>query len=286
MTIRPKNSKQEILSNVLSDIIDEFFSQQRGIVIPATNIILKDYLKKADENKEGGPSIYYLIQALAEMAKGNIQAAEKFCSNATRLDPNHPTIMSNYATILYLLGRHEEVKKIVKKLFDEKNVSPKRDSAVSTNLMHSSLVTLDTSYYESSNAISTINGWNDVVDYIKRIKNDLHEVDISSNEHTEFMEQLELFLFVKTRQMAAYRLSIENGLDRYLKIEVFLDINADEASYLNSEFTTHFVDYVFDKDRHDLLGKFVVFFKQNESRHDGTENSDALYLGMNEELVA
>ena len=152
--------------------------------------------------------------------------------------------------------------------------------------MHSSLVTLDTSYYESSNVISTINGWNDIVDYIKRIKNDIYEIDVSSDEYTEFMKQLELFVFVKTRQMAAYRLSIENGLDRYLKIEIFLDINADEASYLNSEFTTYFVDYVFEKDRHDLLGKFVVFFKQNESRNDGTENSNALYLGMNEELVA
>ena len=284
MSIRPKKSKQEVLSNVLGNIIDEFFSKQRGIVVPATNIILKDYLKKADENKEGAPSIYYLIKALAEMAKGNIQAAGKFCSNATRLDPNHPTIMSNYATILYLLGRHEEVKEIVKKLFDEKNVSPKGDGAAITNLMHSSLVTLDTSYYESSNVISTINGWNDIVDYIKRIKNDIY--DVSSDEYTEFMKQLELFVFVKTRQMAAYRLSIENGLDRYLKIEIFLDINADEASYLNSEFTTYFVDYVFEKDRHDLLGKFVVFFKQNESRNDGTENSNALYLGMNEELVA
>lgn len=286
MTLRPKKSKQEVLSSVLGDIIDEFFSKQRGIVAPATNTSLKAYLKKADESKEGGPSIYYLIKALAEMAKGNVQAAEKFCSNATRLDPNHPTIMANYATILYLLGRHKEVKEIVKELFDEKNVSPKGDSAVSTNLMHSSLVTLDTSYYESSNVISTINGWNDIVTYIKRIKDDLHEVDISSNEYTEFMEQLELFIFVKTRQMAAYRLKIENGLDRYLKIEVFLDINADEASYLNSEFTTHFVDYIFDNDCHHLLGKFVVFFKQEKNRYDGTENPDSLYLGMNEDLVA
>ena len=46
------------------------------------------------------------------------------------------------------------------------------------------------------------------------------------------------------------------------------------------------MDYVFENDRHNLLGKFSVVLKQLESRYDGTENPEALYLGVNEELVA
>ena len=90
----------------------------------------------------------------------------------------------------------------------------------------------------------------------------------------------------RTRQQFIPRFSIDNGLDRHLKIEVFLNINTQEAAELNSEFTTYFVDYIFDKERHDLSGKFLVFFKQQKSRYDGTESPDALYLGINEELVA
>ncbi|MDN3397704.1 hypothetical protein QL919_03055 [Psychrobacter sp. APC 3426] len=286
MTLRPKKSKQDVLRDILDDIISEYFSNQKGIVLPATNASLKAYLDKAEKNMQGAPAIYYLIKGLAEMAKGNIKATEKHFVNALRLDPSHPTIMANYATILYLLKRYTKVQEIVRQLFEEKNVSPKGDSAVNTNLMHSSLVTLDTSYCESSKVIDSIDGWREIVTSIKKIKADINEVDISSAEYTEFLGELESFIFLKTRQMATYRLSIENGLDRYLKIEAFLDVNADEASYLNSEFTTCFVDYVFDNERHDLLGKFIVFFKQEKSRYDGTKKPDSLYLGMSEELVA
>ena len=286
MTLRPKKSKQDVLTDILHDMISEYFSNQKGIVLPATNSSLKAHLDKAERNMQGAPAIYYLIRGLAEMAKGNITATEKHFNNALKLDPSHPTIMSNYATILYLLKRYTKVKEIVRQLFEEKNVSPKGGSAVHTNLMHSSLVTLDTNYYDSSKVIESIDDWSDVVTSIKKIKVDINEVDISTAEYTEFLGELELFVFSKTRQMATYRLSVENGLDRYLKIEIFLDINVDEAAYLNSEFTTRFVDYVFDNERHDLLGKFVVFFKQEKSRYDGTKNPDALYLGMNEELVA
>jgi len=58
-----------------------------------------------------------------------------------------------------------------------------------------------------------------------------------------------------------FRISIKNGLDQYLKMEVFIDVNVEDIVKLNSEFDSFFIDYAIEQDSLDMLGKFLVAFK-------------------------
>ena len=282
MAPRQPKTKEKALNSLVNEIIEGHLLDQKGIVT-VNNFALQGFLKRAEENKEGGLDSYYLVKALVNVIKGRLSTAEGEFEKALRLSPNNPVILINYSVVLRLLNKNDEANKILIKVIKEFKFV---ESSMLNNILFNSIPDLETKYIQELAQYLETDQMNGVIDNLISLKKDLQEIDISLSEFQEVINLLRSMVNRLTRQQFIPRFSINNGLDRNLKIEVFLDVNVDEASYLNTEFTTNFVDYIFDNDRHDLSGKFLVFFKQQKSRYDGTENPDALYLGMNEELVA
>jgi len=282
MAPRQPKTKEKALNSLVNEIIEGHLLDQKGIVT-VNNFALQGFLKRAEENKEGGLDSYYLVKALVNVIKGRLSTAEGEFEKALRLSPNNPVILINYSVVLRLLNKNDEANKILIKVIKEFKFV---ESSMLNNILFNSIPDLETKYIQELAQYLETDQMNGVIDNLISLKKDLQEIDISLSEFQEVINLLRSMVNRLTRQQFIPRFSINNGLDRNLKIEVFLDVNVDEASYLNTEFTTYFVDYIFDNDRHDLSGKFLVFFKQQKSRYDGTENPDALYLGMNEELVA
>lgn len=282
MAPRQPRTKEEALNFLVNEIIEGHLLDQKGIVT-VNDFTLRGFLKRAEENKEGGLDSYYLAKALINVIQGRWIAAEGEFKKALRISPNNPFILINYSVALRLLNKNDEASKLLIKVIKDFDFF---ENNMLNNILFNSIPELETKYLQEVTQYLKIDKMNGVIDDLISLKSDLKEIDISLSEFQEVIRLLRSMVNRLTRQQFIPRFSIDNGLDRHLKIEVFLNVNTEEAAELNSEFTTYFVDYVFDKDRHDLMGKFLVFFKQQASRYDGTENPDDLYLGMNEELVA
>lgn len=279
MAPRQPQTKQDILMDIARDIVKTSLEGQSGIYSVNRGKI-RGYLNKAEKNKVGDYAYYHYIRALVSTVEGKLEEAKYSYCVALRNDSNNVVILGNYATLLVDMREYEEAKFVLEKLVLELNFYA---PSVINSIRRIALNTLDTDFVNkiAGNGVAV----NMVMD-LEKLKKDIDLISISLGEYTEILGLVSSFVLQHTRQNISTRLSVNNGLDRNLKIEVFLDVNVDEASYLNMEFTTYFVDYMFDNERYDLSGKFLVFFKQLASRYDGTENPDALYLGMNEELVA
>tara|TARA_R110002051_G_scaffold303631_1_gene372625 strand:+ start:9561 stop:10409 length:849 start_codon:yes stop_codon:yes gene_type:complete len=282
MAPRQPKTKEEALRSLLNDLIEEYLLNQKGIVT-VNDFALQGALKKAEKNKEGGLDSYYLVKALVNVIQGRLNTAEGEFKKALRISPNDPVILTNYSVALRLLNKNNESNEILIKVIKEFKFF---EDSMLNNILFNSIPELEIKYLQEVTQYLETDRMNGIIDGLISLKEDLQEIDISFSEFQEVVELLRSMVNKRTRQQFIPRFSIDNGLDRHLKIEVFLNINTQEAAELNSEFTTYFVDYIFDKERHDLSGKFLVFFKQQKSRYDGTESPDALYLGINEELVA
>lgn len=282
MAPRQPMTKQDVLINLARDIVSTSLEGQSGLY-SINRLKIQGCLNKAEKNKTGDYAYYHYIRALVSTVEGKLKEAKYSYCVALKNDSNNVVILGNYATLLVDMKEYEEAKFVLEKLVLELNFYA---PSVINSICRIALNTLDTDFFNKITGNEIAAEDVDLVRDLEKLKEDIDLIYISLEEYTEFLGLVSSFTLYHTRQNLAPRFSINNGLDRNLKIEVFLNVNADEASYLNMEFTTYFVDYVFDNDRHDLLGKFIVFFKQEKSRYDGTENPDALYLGMNEELVA
>lgn len=282
MAPRQPRTKQDILIDIARDIVSTSLEGQSGLY-SINKLKIRGYLNEAEKNKAGDYAYYHYIRALISTVEGKLKEAKYSYGVALKNDSNNVVILGNYATLLVDKEEYEEAKTVLEKLVvDSSFYAP----SVINSICRIALNTLDTDFLNKFTVSKVDAEATDLIMYLEKLKEDIDLISISLEEYTEFLGLVSSFVLQHTRQNISPRLSVNNGLDRNLKMEVFLDINGDEASYLNREFTTYFVDYIFDNDRHDLSGKFLVFFKQQKSRYDGTENPDALYLGMNEELVA
>lgn len=282
MAPRQPRTKEEALNLLLMEIVKGYLLDQKGIV-SASSFLLQGFLKRAEANKEGGLEVYYLIKALINVLQGNFNVAEREFTKALRIAPNDAIVLTNYSVLLGFLNKNDDANKILIKLVKDFNFFNK---GMLYNILFNSIPDLEPIYLQEVTEHLQTDEMNDAIDGLILLKRDLQKIDISLLEYQEIIGLLRPMVNERTRQQFIPRFSIDNGLDKYLKIEVFLDINREEASELNSDFFDIFMDYVFENDRHNLLGKFAVVIKQWNSRYDGTENPDALYLGMNEELVA
>lgn len=282
MAPRQPRTKEDILTDIINNIVSTSLENQSGLYL-INRLKIRGYLNEAEKNKAGGYADYHYIRALISTVEGKLKDAKYSYSVALKNEPSNVVILGNYATLLVDMNEYEEAKGVLEKLMLESKLY---DSSVVNSICRIALNTLDTDFLNKFTGDKAEAEDTDLIMHLEKLKRDIDLISIPLEEYTEFMGLVSSFVLQHTRQNFNPRFTINNGLDRNLKIEVFLNIDGDEASYLNTEFTTYFVDYVFDNDRHDLLGKFMVFFKQQKSRYDGTENPDALYLGMNEELVA
>lgn len=284
MSPRQPKTKEQVLTKLVSDIVSDYFEDQKGVVRTITKSELSPYLSLAEKNKDGSHSAYYLVKALLNTVNDEFVKAERNCNNARRLAPNDVVILSNYSLMLLRLYRYSEAREQLKELINKFNCLEM--NAVQTGLNDLPLLTLNTDFFRELEGVIEVPKWSKHLKYIEDLKKDIGLIDISVEQYTEFMEILENFVTTQTRQRLKPRFKVINGLDKNLVIEIFINMNIDEMAYLDSKFTTKFLDYVFDEERHNLLGKFIVFFRQSKNRYDGVENPDALYLGMDEELVA
>lgn len=275
-------TKQDVLMDIARNIVGTSLEGQSGLY-SINRLKIRGYLKEAEKNKDGNYAYYHYICALISTVEGKLKQAKYSYCVALKNDSNNVVILGNYATLLVDMEEYEEAKTILEKLVMELNFYA---PSVINSICRVALNTLDADFLNKFMDNEAASEEMDLVTHLEKLKRDIDLISISLEEYTEFLGLVSSFVLQHTRQNISPRFSINNGLDRNLKIEVFLDVNGDEMSYLNRAFTTYFVDYIFDNDRHDLSGKFLVFFKQQASRYDGTENPDALYLGMNEELVA
>ncbi|WP_010200470.1 hypothetical protein [Psychrobacter sp. PAMC 21119] len=282
MAPRQPKTKQDILTDIINDIVSTSLESQSGLY-SVNNLKVQKYLNGAEKNKAGNYADYHYICALVSTVEGKLREADYSYCVAMKIDSSNIVVLGNYATLLVDRNKYRKAKVILERLMIESKLY---DSSVINSIRRIAINTLDTGFLNKFAGSKFAEEDTGLVMHLDKLKKDINLISISLEEYTEFLGLVSSFVLQNTRQNFNPRFSINNGLDRNVKIEVFLNINADEASYLNTEFTTYFVDYVFDNDRHELLGKFVVFFKQEKSRYDGTENPDALYLGMNEELVA
>lgn len=282
MTPHQPRTKQDVLTDIARDIVSTSLEDQSGLY-SMNRLRIRGYLKGAERNKDGDYAYYHYICALISTVEGKLKQAKHSYCVALKNSSNNVVILGNYATLLVDMEEYEEAKTILEKLVMESNFYA---PSVINSIRRIALNTLDADFLNKFTGGKADAEDTDLIMHLEKLKEDIDIISISLEEYTEFLGLVSSFALQHTRQNIDPRFSVNNGLDRNLKMEVFLDVNGDEASYLNTEFTTYFVDYVFDNDRHDLMGKFLVFFKQQASRYDGTENPDALYLGMNEDLVA
>ena len=282
MAPRQPRTKQDVLMDIARNIVGTSLEGQSGLY-SINRLKIRGYLKEAEKHKDGDYAYYHYICALISTVEGKLKQAKHSYCVALKNNSSNVVILGNYVTLLVDMEEYEEAKTILEKLVVESNFYA---PSVVNSLCRIALNTLDNDFLNKFTGSEAASEDMDLATHLEKLKRDIDLISISLEEYTEFLGLVSSFVLQHTRQNISPRFSINNGLDRNLKIEVFLDITADESSYLNAEFTTYFVDYVFDNDRHDLLGKFIVFFKQEKNRYDGTENPDALYLGMNEELVA
>lgn len=282
MAPRAPKTKEQVLLGLVEDTVKSYFHQQKGI-----SAVSKDHLsrilEKAEHNKQGSYSAYYLIKALVNIAEGNYAQAEANCENASRLAPDDVVILANYSTILLRNYKFSEAKNILLTLVNK--FKDYKSNAVISNIFILPLLTLDTDFMKNLDDVLD-DGWHEYQDAIDQLAEDINAVDISKHDYVEFMKVLDNFVNLKTRQPLMARFSIENGLSQNLMIEVFLEVTPQEAVYLTSEFEEVFMNYAIENERYDLLGKILVFFKCNTSRDDGRDDPKELYLGMNEELLA
>jgi|26BtaG_2_1085354.scaffolds.fasta_scaffold04969_3 hypothetical protein len=282
MAILKPKTKEDALDNISNEILDKYLLNKSGLHA-FSECELKKYLDKAEDNKAGNYATYHYIHALVYTVKYQYKNAEYSYKVALQNDSSDLTILSNYTTLLIEMNKYAEAYEIAKDLIRHHKFYKE---ALMNNLYRIALSTLELSYLEDFADDEIVIGYLKGTEEFLRLREDLSSIEVSVSEYTEFMELLSKFVLQETRQNFRPRFSIDNGLDRNLKIELFLDINADEAVYLDSKFTDFFVDYVFDNNRHDLLGKFVIFFRQDKNRYDGTEDPEALYLGVHEEIGA
>jgi len=284
-TLQPK-TKQEILNDISNGILNNYLEGMSGLCRLSTKEFNK-YLKQADANKSGDFAMFHYIHALIYTAQHKYEDAHGKYVAALRINSSNVAILNNYATLLIDLCRYDKAFEIVNKLMKLYNLN---GDVTINSLIRLSVRTLNTSYLdEISEGKVTPEIYQTklkLCEQIIALKRDIQEIGISNEEYTEYFEFLSKFVLNETNQTFHPRFTIDNGLDGQLNIEVFLDINSKEVSYLDSEFRSLYLDYIFDNERQNLLGKFVVFFRQKKNRYDGTDNLDALYLGMNKELVA
>lgn len=282
MTPTEPKTKHDILIDISNNIVNENLEKQTGLCF-VDNSVLKEYLDVAEKNKTGSYADYHYIKALVHTVKGNLKEAKRSYSVAIQNDSHNPVILGNYATLLIDMHEYDNAKIILEKLILDLKLD---SSTVWYSVFRIALNTLNPSIFNEFFEMEKITLDTNLTNEISKLKEDISYIDISTKEYTEYIEMLSSFVLCKTRQNFQPRFSINKGLEKNLTIEVFLDINQDQASDLNTEFTTHFVNFVFEKGNYELLGKFLVYFKQKKNRNDGSDNPDALYIGMNEELGA
>lgn len=283
MTTRQPKTEADILAETANLILDRYFHNQKNICT-YDKVELARMLRIAEANKKSDYALFHFIKALRYVVLGNFNEAINSYEATLRIPNSHAGILSNYATTLIILGELEQAKEMLIKCLN------KTDDAVSNSEYFANIIelyllsTLDETLLQHAESIkaSSLDKYSNIL----KLKADITKIDISIQDYQEFTGILIKFIFDKTRQIYQPRFSIDDGLDRQLNIEAFLNINSDEALYLNTEFRNQYLDYIFDNERHDLLGKFVVFFRQNKNREDGTEKSKAFYLGTNRELEA
>lgn len=286
MTTRQPKTKEEVLNDISNEILNNYLEGASGLCKFSKREFNK-YLKQADVNKSGDFAMFHYIHALIYTVQHKYESAREKYIAALRINPSNVAVLNNYAALLIDLCCYDEAFEIVNKLI---NLYKLNGDVTINSLIRLSVRTLSTSYLDGFSEEKVTPENNQIKfklsEQITALEKDIQEIGISNKEYTEYFEFLSKFILNETNQTFHPRFSIDNGLDRQLNIEVFLDINSEEASYLDSEFRSLYLDYIFDNERHNLLGKFVVFFRQKKNRYDGTENLEALYLGMNKELVA
>ncbi|AAZ19964.1 hypothetical protein Psyc_2117 [Psychrobacter arcticus 273-4] len=283
MTTRQPKTEADVLAETANLILDKYFHNQKNICT-YDKIELARMLGLAEDNKKSDYALFHFIKALRYVVLGNFNEAINSYEATLRIPNSHAGILSNYATTLIILGELEQAKEMLIKCLNETDDGVSNLEYFANIIELYLLSTLDETLLQHAGNMkdSTLDKYSNIL----KLKTDINKIDISIQDYQEFTGVLIKFIFDKTRQIYQPRFSIDNGLDRQLNIEAFLNINPEEASYLNTEFRNQYLDYIFDNERHDLLGKFVVFFRQNKNREDGTEKPKAFYLGTNRELEA
>ena len=279
--LQPK-TKHALLIDIGNDILSTCLDKPTGLY-SVNKLRMQKYLNAAEKNKSGSYADFHYIHALVNTVQGDLQAAKYSYSVALQNDSHNSVILGNYATLLIDMHKYNEAKDILERLIIDLKL---HDETVQHSAYRIALNNLDLSFLSrfKNNKMFSLNSY--LTAQISQLKEDIGYVDISIEEYRDFIQLLTSFVLSKTRQNFHPRFSINNGLDKNLVVEVFLDIDSEEASCLNSEFTTHFVENTFENGNYERLGKFLTFFKQRQSRYDGSENPDSLYIGMNEELGA
>lgn len=286
MVPRAPKTKEQVLQEISNEILDEYMLDMSGLCKPHTSITRKKLtrlLDKAEKHKEGNYADYHYIYALMHTVLLEYGKALNKYKTALNIAPNDVTILSNYAALLLETHNYKEAAKILEDLILNYKVY---DETIMNNFYRIILDTLDFSLLDKFRKDEKVQSYLGQVYELQSLHENLSLIDISIDEYRKFMRLLTDFICRRTRQSFKPRFTINRGLDRNLKIEIFLNVNVDQASQLDSEFQSILLDYVFEHDCFDFLGKFIVFFRQLNSRYDGIEKPDALFLGMNEELIA
>ena len=205
MAPRQPETKEQALHYLLEDIVEGYLVNQRGIAS----------VKRAEENKEGGLDAYYLAKAMINVLQGRLNAAEAEFKKAIRISPNDPIILTNYSVALRLLNKNAESSELLIKVIKSFGFV---DKTMLNNILFNSIPNLEPTYLQEAAEYLQTDEMNDDIDNLILLKKDLQRIDVSLLEFQEIMGLLRPMVNKRTRQQFIPRFSIENGLDKYLKI--------------------------------------------------------------------
>lgn len=121
------------------------------------------------------------------------------------------------------------------------------------------------------------------VEQWESLRDDLYSVGISKSLYSEFYKLLNVFHDKYLYGSLRIRFEIDNDEDQCLVVDVYAGISNSEALKLTSKFESYMVEYAVANNKRQLLSKFLVFFKDKNTRQE--EGSSYIYLSSDSLVV-
>lgn len=236
---------------------------------------------------------YYSTLALLEAAKGRHPQAKELYSKAMKLKVNNNDHFANYNNIVIRSCNFEEAQKSIEEhfeqggdkydlLFNLYSCCLRNLDFQSFNEMYSKVFAKDVLSRKSMEELENLYEYSV---QLEPMENDLKHINIDIDTFSEFFDTLYEFHVAKVYDQFNIRFQIENSDEKYLIVEVFVNVSIADAVSLTSQFENTLVNYAVEHKRNDILSKFLVYYKPHEIAQDDFEGHDSIYLGMNESLV-
>lgn len=299
MSTRQPITNAQAIESIKDEVINKYLtSYHTGLINPNDLFLIRaekavEALKKNNTFSAGDYVSYYAAKAIIATAKGDLYKAEQLYLKAIKLSPNNLYSLSDYNNILLGAGRFSEAQEYIENHLSKGG----QEYGLLFNLYICSLKNLEFSsflkYYGeirhkdvlSDESKRELEKFFDFSHQLSRMKSDLDAIDVDVATYSEFFDVLHKFNKKNFYDPLYISCSIENGEDKYIAIDVFVDVTIGESLSLTSKFENILVKHAVESGRDDILSKFLVYFKSLDTLIEEPHVKGNIYLGMNEEWI-